>query len=145
MIRYILPSFLLSLIFLTGCSGGMSSSQMGSTSGTPPTAIKHVVVIFDENVSFDHYFGTYPVAAKRPGEPPFTAAVGTPSPDGLHGSILISNPNAKNIKNGAGATNPFRLSRSQAATADQNHGYTAEQSAFDDGAMEQPLRSGHAH
>ena len=24
------------------------------------TPIKHVVVIFDENVSFDHYFGTYP-------------------------------------------------------------------------------------
>jgi len=25
-------------------------------------AIKHVVVIFQENVSFDHYFGTYPHA-----------------------------------------------------------------------------------
>ena len=109
---------------------------MGSTSGTPSTAIKHVVVIFDENVSFDHYFGTYPVAANRPGEPPFTAAAGTPSPDGLHGAIISSNPNAKNAKNGVGATNPFRLSRSQATTADQNHGYTAEQSAFDDGAMD---------
>ena len=29
------------------------------TSGTR-TPIKHVVVIFQENVSFDHYFGTYP-------------------------------------------------------------------------------------
>ena len=26
------------------------------------TPIKHVVVIFQENVSFDHYFGTYPNA-----------------------------------------------------------------------------------
>lgn len=26
------------------------------------TPIKHVVVIFQENVSFDHYFGTYPQA-----------------------------------------------------------------------------------
>src|SRR6202030_3617158 len=26
------------------------------------TPIKHVVVIFQENVSFDHYFGTYPHA-----------------------------------------------------------------------------------
>ncbi|WP_284286348.1 alkaline phosphatase family protein [Alicyclobacillus fastidiosus] len=26
------------------------------------TPIKHVVVIFGENVSFDHYFGTYPHA-----------------------------------------------------------------------------------
>src|SRR5436305_1190476 len=25
------------------------------------TPIKHLVVIFQENVSFDHYFGTYPV------------------------------------------------------------------------------------
>ncbi len=30
----------------------------------PPTTtpIKHVVIIFQENVSFDHYFGTYPHA-----------------------------------------------------------------------------------
>ena len=27
------------------------------------TPIKHLVVIFDENESFDHYFGTYPYAA----------------------------------------------------------------------------------
>ena len=26
------------------------------------TPIKHLVVIFQENVSFDHYFGTYPHA-----------------------------------------------------------------------------------
>src|SRR5262245_23507493 len=37
--------------------------------GGPPgqdhtkTPIKHLVVIFQENVSFDHYFGTYPTAA----------------------------------------------------------------------------------
>ena len=30
----------------------------GGTSAATP--IKHVVVIFQENVSFDHYFGTYP-------------------------------------------------------------------------------------
>ena len=29
----------------------------------PATPIKHLVVLFDENVSFDHYFGTYPYAA----------------------------------------------------------------------------------
>ena len=32
--------------------------------GGTATPIKHVVVIFQENVSFDHYFGTYPKAAK---------------------------------------------------------------------------------
>ena len=31
---------------------------------TSANVIKHVVVIFQENVSFDHYFATYPVAAK---------------------------------------------------------------------------------
>ena len=36
---------------------------------TSAQAIKHVVVIFDENVSFDHYFATYPVAANPPRDP----------------------------------------------------------------------------
>ena len=34
-----------------------------ATAGTMATPIEHVVVIFQENVSFDHYFGTYPIAA----------------------------------------------------------------------------------
>ena len=54
-------------------------SVSSANSGGPPTAptttpIKHVVVIFDENVSFDHYFGTYPTALNPPGEPAFHAA-----------------------------------------------------------------------
>jgi phospholipase C len=32
------------------------------------TPIKHLVVIFDENISFDHYFGTYPNALNLPGD-----------------------------------------------------------------------------
>ncbi|MDE3157132.1 MAG: alkaline phosphatase family protein [Acidobacteriota bacterium] len=98
--------------------------------------IEHLVVIFDENVSFDHYFGTYPDAANPPGEPPFHAAPGTPSVNGLSGALLTRNPNALNTANGTGAVNPFRLDRSQAATADQNHGYTAEQLAFHNGLMD---------
>ena len=35
------------------------------------TPIKHVVVIFQENISFDHYFATYPYAANPDGEPEF--------------------------------------------------------------------------
>src|SRR6202047_428845 len=34
----------------------------GNGGGTTTTPIKHVVVIFQENVSFDHYFATYPNA-----------------------------------------------------------------------------------
>ena len=37
------------------------------------TPVKHVIVIFNENISFDHYFGTYPLAKNRPGETPFRA------------------------------------------------------------------------
>jgi phospholipase C len=116
----------------------MSTFQAGSVGGPGPQAgtIKHVVVIFGENVSFDHYFGTYPVAANPAGEPAFTAAAGTPTPTGLRGTLITSNPNALNTKNGSGATNPFRLDRAQAATTDQNHNYTPEQTAFDNGAMD---------
>ena len=42
------------------------------------TPIKHIVVIFQENVSFDHYFATYPFAANPEGEPKFHAADDTP-------------------------------------------------------------------
>ena len=31
--------------------------------------IKHLVVIIQENVSFDHYFATYPHATNLPGQP----------------------------------------------------------------------------
>ncbi len=100
-----------------GSGGGVSTS----------TPIKHLVVIFQENVSFDHYFGTYPDATNPSGEPPFRASSGTPSINGLSGALLTNNPNEGN---------PQRLDRSQAATCDQDHGYSDEQSAFDHGLMD---------
>ena len=105
--------------------------------GTPATAtpIQHLVVIFQENVSFDHYFGTYPNATNPAGEPAFHARPGTPTVNGFTSALLNSNPNL-NPLNGNGATNPFRLDRSQAVTADQDHDYTAEQQAFDLGALD---------
>ena len=54
------------------------------------TPIKHVVVIFDENVSFDHYFGTYPYAANTDGTP-FTAKPGTQQVNGLYSTITSTN------------------------------------------------------
>jgi phospholipase C len=98
------------------------------------TPIKHLVVIYDENVSFDHYFATYPTATNPSGEPRFTALSGTTTPNNLvSANLLTNNPNDTNTANGTGAANPFRLDRTQAATADQNHGYTAEQEAYDGG------------
>jgi phospholipase C len=107
--------------------------------GTPTaTPIKHVVVIFGENISFDHYWATYPHATNPAGEPPFFAAPGTPSVNGLHSEgLLTQNPNFLNTAvNGTAAENPFRLDRTQAATADQDHDYTPEQEAFDNGLMD---------
>jgi len=105
---------------------GVSAASAASGYATT-TPIKHVVVIFQENVSFDHYFGTYPVAANPAGEPRFEAAPGTPSVNGLTGALLTNNPNA---------ANPQRLDRSQAVTCDQDHGYTDEQKSFDNGLMD---------
>ena len=104
---------------------------------TPTTAtpIQHLVVIFGENESFDHYFGTYPNALNPPGEPRFTALAGTPTVNGLTSALLTNNPNL-NPANGAGAANPFRLDRAQALTADQGHSYTPEQSSFDNFTMD---------
>ena len=100
------------------------------------TPIQHLVIIFQENVSFDHYFGTYPKALNPASEPAFYAQPGTPTVNGLTGALLTNNPNFLNSANGAGASNPFRLDRTQAATADQRHGYTQEQLAFDHGLMD---------
>jgi phospholipase C len=47
------------------------------------TPIRHLIVLFQENISFDHYFATYPVALNPAGEPPFTAAAGTAAVYGL--------------------------------------------------------------
>ena len=90
-------------------------------------AIKHVVVIFQENVSFDHYFGTYPKALNPQGEPAFNAQPGTPSVNGFTDGLLNHNPNL---------TNPFRLGRTQVATCDQDHNYKDEQAAFNGGLMD---------
>ena len=91
------------------------------------TPIKHVVVLFDENISFDHYFGSYPYAKNKPGEPQFHALPNTPTVNGLSNTLLTANPNANE---------PERLSPDQALTCDQNHSYTPEESAFDGGLMD---------
>ena len=120
-------------------AGSMPSTiYAAGSSGEAPTAtpIKHLVVIFQENISFDHYFATYPWATNPTGEPPFIAQPGTPTVNNLVGELTTNNPNSTNAANAAGMTNPFRLDRSQAATADQDHDYTPEQMAFDRGLMD---------
>jgi phospholipase C len=121
-----------------------AASEPTSDTQTTATPIKHLVVIFQENVSFDHYFGTYPVATNPKGEPRFVAAPNTPTVNGLNNALLNANPNL-NPANTSGASNPFRLDRSQAFTNDQDHDYDAEQRAFDNGLMDLfPLETGTA-
>ncbi len=123
------------------------------------TPIKHLVVIFQENVSFDHYFGTYPKAQNLSGETPFKASLRSPRVNSLatpldvnHDfkplagvDLLNNNPNANpnnpaapnsSPKNGTAASNPFRLSPSQALTADQGHNESPEESAYNNGQMD---------
>jgi phospholipase C len=101
------------------------------------TPIKHIIVIFGENISFDHYYGTYPSATNPAGEPTFYPSPWTPNVNGLNGALLTNNPNYLNTTgNGSNAANPFRLDRSQNFTNDQDHDYTPEQEAFDHGLMD---------
>jgi phospholipase C len=103
--------------------------------GSTTTPIKHIVTIFDENVSFDHYFGTYPFAANTDGTK-FTAKPGTPTLNGLYSKITKSGPVGPLLTSNPNLYNPQRLTHSQALTSDQNHGYTAEQKAVDNGKMD---------
>jgi phospholipase C len=105
---------------------GTSAMAQSVPANTAMTPITNVVVIFQENVSFDHYFATYPNAQNPPGEPAFSASPATPSVNGLSGPLLTANPNA---------AAPQRLDRSEAVTCDMDHGYTSEQKAVSLGLM----------
>jgi phospholipase C len=97
------------------------------------TPIKHLVIIFLENSSFDRYFGVYPVALNPPGEPAFAARPGTPSVNGLTETLVFDNPNT---------SNPFRIGRRDSYTCDQNHDYSAEQRARNGGLMNRYVQFG---
>ena len=98
--------------------------------------IQHVVVIFQENVSFDHYLGTYPNAANLTVNRHLGRYRTPPAVNGLSDAVPDAQRERFQYANGTGATNPFRLDRSQAATTDQNHNYTPEQAAVHNGLMD---------
>jgi phospholipase C len=91
----------LSIPFLAMAVWGQRANQPEPPA--PATPIHHVVVIFPENISFDHYFGTYPHAKNPPNEPKFVAAPNTPMVNGLSSALLTRNANAANPENGRGA------------------------------------------
>jgi phospholipase C len=123
----------------TAQSAHSNASHGRASRGNTATPIKHLVIIFQENVSFDHYFGTYPNAANTDGEP-FKGAGGakinglynTPGVNG-QGTLLTNNPNKDAQGN---QVNPRRLDPTNIndeLLCDQEHDQNHEQKAFDGG------------
>jgi len=124
------------LVAATIVATGFALPSLASNTETT-TPIKHVIVIFQENVSFDHYFATYPFAANTTaGEPVFEAAPDTPAVDGLLTGPAAPPNNPTLNAAGTGTIQPFRLGRNQATTCDQDHNYTDEQAAYHAGQMD---------
>lgn len=127
------------LVSLAATATAATGFALPSLANEPATAtpIKHVIVIFQENVSFDHYFATYPFAANTTaGEPVFKAASDTPAVNGLlDGPAAPPNNPTLNIA-GTGTIQPFRLGRDQATTCDEDHNYTDEQAAYHAGQVD---------
>ena len=120
-----LISISLVLSFVAVVHAGRRNDADSSDTKTP---IKHVVVIFQENVSFDHYFATYPHATNPTGEPAFHSRRDTPRVNNLlSGGLLDENPNS---------AQPFRLDLTQSVTCDQDHDYGDEQKAHNHGLMD---------
>jgi phospholipase C len=137
-------------VAVLGTAALLASSTVSTANAANPAAnsatstpIKHLVVIFGENVSFDHYFGTYPKATNTSGQR-FVASRKTPAANNLadtkgaggHGTLLTNNPNIDAAGNQA---NPRRLdpaNLNDVLTCDQDHNYADEQKAFDNGAMD---------
>jgi phospholipase C len=128
--------------------------QQVLTLGNPRTPIRHVVEIFQENVSFDHYFGTYPKAANSDGQP-FHAMPGTPAVDGLtpatssslppslrhSANLLTSNPNAAPPQRLDSTATGLAGGAGGQLTCDQDHNYSDEQKSFDNGLMDKFVES----
>jgi phospholipase C len=145
-LRWMVVIFVASNLALTSPSSlwgqpgnGKSQQTNPAESAATKTPLKHVVVMFQENISFDHYFATYPYATNPSGEPSFTAKPHTPRVNNLlSGGLLDENSNS---------TQPFRIDPAPTAqfptyglntvSCDMNHDYTPEQEAFDHGLMDQ--------
>jgi phospholipase C len=125
--RHAVVSLAALAIAAAGLTTDVTNDAFGDADRETATPIKHLVVLFQENVPFDRYFGVYPHALNPPGEPRFVAKPDTPTVNGLTESLLNANPNS---------ANPHRLPRNQHNVCGSNHGYTAEQLSFDHGLVD---------
>jgi phospholipase C len=107
------------LILATSCTFGSSpSARIPSPSPLPSVfqKIKHVIVIMQENRSFDHFFGTFP------------GADGIPMSDGVS-TVCVPNPKAR-----SGCTRPFH--DSDLVNKGGPHTYAAAIADIDSGKMD---------
>jgi phospholipase C len=125
-----------------GVAAAAMATAKPTSGGATTTPIQHLVVIFQENVSFDHYFGTYPYATNTSGQefdgPQKADANTLANTAGLNGqgTLLTNNPNTDGSGN---QVNPKRLDPANindVLMCDQDHNYNDEQKAFDGGAMD---------
>lgn len=125
------------MVATAGVGGALAKDKDDAPTATP---IKHLVVIFQENASFDHYFATYPHALNPAGEPQFVADKNTPTANNLlHPRDLEDqNPNSNLVGL------PFRLGPANAFTCSEDHGYSDEQKAEDGGAMDMFADTSHS-
>jgi phospholipase C len=96
---------------------GLLPSAVGATPTAPvpktvPMPLKHFVYIIQENISFDHYFGTYPGANGIPKDAKFAYQPG-----------------------GAKTVAPFHLNQTH-IPHDLNHSWQAAHVSADDGKMD---------
>src|SRR5438034_4533930 len=88
------PLLIICILLAGSFSSATASDGVSDTTTTP---IKHLVVIFQENVSFDHYFATYPYALNGVNGSKFDADPHTHSINGLSAAALLTtNPNSAN-------------------------------------------------
>ncbi len=109
---------------MPGCGGhGILSPGSGSSSCAKITDIDHVVILIQENRSFDHYFGSY---------------------RGVHGfndqSAAFQQPDPGNTANApSGVLLPFHLDTTQlnaACTHDITHDWVPQHQSWNNGAMD---------
>src|SRR5579862_6345637 len=108
---------------IPGCGGrSVASSNPGSGACAKITDIDHVVILFQENRSFDHYFGSY---------------------RGVHGfgdqSAAFQQPDPANTTiSPVGQLLPFHLDTSKAnaaCTHDISHDWVPQHQSWDNGNM----------
>ncbi len=125
----------------TSGASALESADRTASRATTSTPIKHLVVIYSENVSFDHYFGTYPKANNTDGVK-FTAVKKTPKVENYLAHPNLLKPKSSTNPNGnPNAMPPFRYGPDEAITCDQGHNYTPEQKAINAGAMDKFVQS----